>query len=404
MRPRLDLVMFSLVLALVATGVVAVYSSSYPRVLGSASFELDDPSAVTMQQIDDTVDAQQGTVRKQVQWVALGFLVMLLAMVAPYRWLKNPWLVWVVTVAAIALLIAVLLFGTDNDRSSKRWLWFMQPSEFGKVALCWYLAYALAELKEHVTRLGRVMVWLLPVGLMLCLVKEEPHLGCTMVMAAVTLTMLYLAGVPKSFLGGLVAFGTLFVWHSLQAHPYQMDRFRAWLDPLAYADTIGYQTIHCGTALSRGAVWGRGLGRSLEKFFYLPECSGDSVLAIFGEEFGLVGVGLVLLLFVLLALRGVALARRCGADRFGRYLVMGLTATIFCQAVLNYGVTSGLLPQTGVGLPFISYGGSALLCFMGSVGLLLNLSRVYPEDARGAAQRRRMERPGVAVWDATQVE
>ncbi len=387
---------FAVTMALVAIGVLVVYSASYPRAahdhaqrVARAVQRGERLELPATQAIEAAVVAQQSVMRRQLMWAGVGLLCLLLGFYCPSQWLSSGQLARFLLVLSTALLMAVKLYGS-NRGGSERWIEFgpvnVQPSEIAKISLMIYLAGALTRLGQRI----REPRWFLRVmavsGGIAGLILIEPHLGATMVLMATVLAVLLLAGARREHLTLVVAGGLLLVSLSIATHPYQQNRIRAWLHPEQY-DVLGYHAVHCGTALARGGPAGRGIGRSLEKFFYLPECYTDSALAVVGEELGLLGCVGLLALFGAFAWRGLAIAETC-ADPFGRLLAGGLTTLIFFQALFNFGVTTGLLPQTGVGLPFISYGGSSLCCFMGAVGLIMNVSRwCVPPPSR--LQRRR---------------
>lgn len=397
---RPDLLLFSLLIALVAAGVIAVYSASYPRAADAeqvlAEARTGDPTAgeagepgpaspSTGERIDRLVSEQQAVMRRQLTWAWLGLVAMLIGLALPYRWLRSSRFAGLLLGAAVTLLVAVLVAGTDQGRSSRRWLelgpFSFQPSELAKMALVVYLANRLARVRSRIRQPAEFGATMGVIGLVALLVVIEPHLGATLVLGGVALSVLYVGGARTRHLGLVVGLGLVAVTASVLKHDYQGGRFTAWLHP-ERNEVLGYQAVHCGTGLARGHFVGRGLGRSIEKFYYLPECHTDSILAVIGEETGLLGTTALLLLFVGVAGCGLRIAWRC-QDPFGKLLATGLTAILFLQAMLNYGVTTGLLPQTGVGLPFISYGGSSLLCFMAAAGLLLNVSRLCPPVRRG---------------------
>lgn len=369
---RVDRPLFFATVILVALGIVAVCSASYPR----AADEADRLAAMW----------------RQLTWAGIGFLALVFALYLPPDLLRAPGLVAGVGLFTLALLLIVLLpgLGTSHGRGTARWLMLgpisVQPSELAKLALCLVLARYCSEHRDRLRRRHALVPILLVIGLACALVLKQPHLGATMVLAAGSLVVLFVAGARWQHLGLVLLLGGLLASWSLVRHPYQMDRVTAWLHPeLADPSDDAYQSLHCATALARGGLFGRGPGHSIEKFDYLPECYTDSILAVVGEELGFLGTLAILALFGTVALRGLYIsANLCRMqDWFGCYLAAGLTTMVFLQAMLNVWVTTGLMPQTGVGLPFISYGGSALCCFLFEVGLLLNLGRqVFPHDAR----------------------
>lgn len=394
-----DYKLFAVVMALVMIGIVVVYSASYPKAAAlveaqnaKAGAQLDSPA-----QLERAVAAQQRYLKRQVLWSVCGLACLLGAMLLPLDVLRGDTLKIASLLGSYALLFAVLFVGSTQGHGARRWLnlgpLVIQPSEVAKFGMCLYLAHAISAMRgqiNHPTNLKRLACVL---GLMLGLVYKEPHLGGTLVMFATAACVLYAGGLDLKWLGVALLAAGLLAGQSVARHPYQQERMMTWLHPEQYANEEGYQAVHCGTALARGGWAGRGLGRSLEKFYYLPECHTDSIVAVLGEEQGFLGCLTVLVLFLILGRRGLVIAEEC-PDEFGSLLATGLTAAITLQALFNFGVTSGLLPQTGVGMPFLSYGGSSLCFFLTAVGILLNLSR------HGRRRRETAPEP-LAEWSRT---
>jgi len=211
-------------------------------------------------------------------------------------------------------------------------------------------------------------------GVIAGLIMLQPDLGTTLVIAATAFFMLIAAGARATHIGSLIGIGLGLVVASIVAAPYRMRRIFAFLDPWADPLGKGYQTIQALLALGPGGLFGLGLGQSRQKFLYLPENHTDFIFAMIGEELGFVGASLVILLFFLFAWRGFRVAMRA-PDPFMGFLAVGLTAMVAIQAMINMGVVSGVLPVTGITLPFISYGGTSLVFTMLGVGVLLNISR-----------------------------
>lgn len=376
---RFSLTLFAVVIGLVGLGLVMIYSVSQPLALARAARVAEQSAgALTTAQIDRLVTAQERLVRKQAGFGLLGLAFMLGVMAAPLDLLKNQRLVQAFFLVCVALLALVLGAGI-RELGSVRRVFGIQPSELAKVGLCAYLALVLSKLDPRTAATRRFIPIYVVVGCVLGLIILEPHLGCTLVVACTAMVVLFVAGAPLRQLLAITCAGGGAVVASMVVTGYQLDRVRVWLDPVKYYHGLGYQAVHCGTALSRGGLVGRGLGRSIEKFFYLPpESINDSIFAVLGEEMGFLGAATVAILFGIVAWHGLAVARRARNDRFAHLLAVGLTTMLFLQAMINLGVTSGLLPQTGVGLPFVSYGGSSLVASMLAAGLLLRLSMAYP--------------------------
>jgi len=358
----MDLHLFTAALILLALGLIFAYSVSYPHAIRFVS--TGDPAYY---------------LKRQLLFAAIGLVALVALMYIPLKlWKSAPMMTWILIVT-LALLLGVLFAGVNYGRQAKRWLclwgFCFQPSEIAKITVVLYTARFLAAAGERIRHLIRgLLPLLLVVGMILLLIYKEPHLGATVVIAVTFLVLLFVGGARLRHLIGLMIMGAGGLFYSIFTSPYQMRRLMAWIDPLTYPLTAGYQIIHARTALARGGWSGVGWGRSIEKFFYLPECLSDSLLAVVGEEIGFLGLSFILLTFLFIAWRGLRLAERA-KDDFSRYTAVGLSTTLFFQALLNYLVNTNLVPQTGVGLPFFSIGGSALVCFLASIGLLLNISR-----------------------------
>jgi len=298
---------------------------------------------------------------------------------------RIPWTVWerwagVMLLGALAVLAFVLVAGT-SEGGARRWVSLkfvpltVQPSEFAKTALVVYLARYLAH------RGDKLHWWwggfLPPVfvsGLVAALLYKQPDFGTAVILLATTAAMLYAAGAKRIHMVSLAAVGAIVLLVGIVAEPYRMARvvgFRsAW--ERAYGD--GYQLVQSMIAVGSGGLWGVGLGASQQKLLYLPAAHTDFILALIAEETGLVGVLLVLSLFGVVAWRGfrIALAHE---EPFVRLLAAGLVVSLLLEAGLNFAVVLGMAPTKGLALPFVSYGGSALLGAMLRVGILLHLSR-----------------------------
>ncbi|MCR4400669.1 MAG: putative lipid II flippase FtsW [Syntrophomonadaceae bacterium] len=351
-----DLVLMGVTLALVAIGVVMVFSAS--SVTASLRFE----------------DAYYFA-KRQTLWLVPSLLALLVLTFVPF----HHWQRLAVPAMGLAVVFLVLVLFAAEVKGSSRWLVVgplrFSPAEMTKLCLVLFLARALSR---DPTRLrsffGGLAPYLLLVGLVCGLIMAQPDLGTTMVVGGTAMAMLMMAGASWWHLSGLLVAATGLVAAAIYYEPYRFNRFLAFLDPWKYPDTWGFQTIQSLYALGSGGWLGVGLGCSLQKYFYLPEQHTDFIFAILGEELGLVGCGTVIALFVVFAVRGFRVALRA-PSLFGSLLAAGITCAVVLQAIINIGVVSGALPVTGIPLPFISYGGSSLLFTMAGVGLVLNVSR-----------------------------
>ena len=330
---------------------------------------------------------------RQLLWVAVGAGAMAVCARLDYRvWRRfsGP-----LVVLALVLLVMVLVPGVGVlvDGSS-RWVgtgsFRIQPSELMKLALVLYGARHLGESRtrrrgaRHLTAPIAVVA-----GAACLLIVVEPDLGTTLVIAFTMAALLVAAGMPLRYLALLAALAAGLVLLLAVVQPYERARLTSFLHPWASANraSAGYQAVQGQIALGSGGLVGVGLGRSVQKIFYLPEAQTDFILAVIGEELGVLGILGVAFLYGMIAYAGLRTARRA-AGRYAKLLATGLTSLILCQGILNIFVVLGLAPLTGVPLPFISYAPTNLCVMLAAVGLLLNM-------ARGRSQRLRMlEAPG----------
>jgi cell division protein FtsW len=316
--------------------------------------------------------------QRQFVWLCLGSI----ALIAALRIDFHRWRRWVGLLLVIAggLMALVLVPGVGvGANGATRWLGYgpltIQPSEMAKLAVIVFAADLLGRRAEraHDWRLTLKPVMVV-FGVFAILLMLQPNLGTTIILAAIVLVMLFVAGVPGKPLaltvGVLGAAATFFA----VAEPYRFRRLMAFRDPWADPLNTGFQTIQSQVGLANGGLLGTGLGEGRAKWGFLPEAHTDFIFAIIGEELGLLGALTVVALFVGLGLLGVRTALRA-PDRFGMLLAAGITTWILVQAFVNIGAVVGVLPITGVPLPFVSSGGSSLLFTMAATGLLLNIAR-----------------------------
>jgi cell division protein FtsW len=354
---------------LTITGLVAVYSASF--VIGLAKFH--DPNYFIV---------------RQAIWALLGAGLMVAAIrtdYRAYRALSVP-----IMLGTIATLTAVLVVGVSGG-GARRWLgageFTIQPAEFAKLTVILYLAAWLASKETASIRSfeGGLAPFVLIISSVAVLIMLEPNLGTTLIMLLITVTMFWVAGASVSQMTALGLTGFVAILALATVQGYRMDRlttfFNAEVDPLGH----GFQTLQTLLALGNGGITGLGLGASRGKFFYIPESHTDGVFAIIGEELGIVATAAVLLLYMVLMFRGYQIARR-SRDDFGKLVATGVTTWITVQALLNIGGITRVIPLTGVPLPFLSYGGSALAAVMLGIGVLISVSR-YGSDRGGYMDR-----------------
>jgi len=317
--------------------------------------------------------------RSQLVWCGFGLVGCVTAALVDYRrWKKiSPWLLGVSAILLVLVFVPKVGFAT---KGAHRWIGLphlphFQPSELAKLSLILFLA---AYGERYHRQMGRFAEGLaIPgaiIALILGLIFVEPDRGCTILLAAVAGSILIIAGVRLLYLAAPVALASAGLVFSLIHDPMRLNRILAWLHPERSKEGVGYQAYEAMIALGSGGWFGLGLGNSRQKLGFVPEHHTDFIFSIIGEELGLVTTLAVVVLFMVLIACGLYIARRA-EDKFGLLLGTGLTFMIGIQAFINMGVVTSLLPNKGMPLPFISYGGSNLLLMLVSVGLLLSISR-----------------------------
>jgi cell division protein FtsW len=328
---------------------------------------------------------------RQAMWLVAGCVACALVIRIDY----HRWRRWSFPALAVSgvLLALVLVPGVGvSVNGATRWLGYgplsLQPSELAKLTVLLFVADLLAR---RAAWMGDVRLTLVPTavvfGIVALLLMLQPNLGTTLVMGAIVLSVLWVAGTPFIPLAGLSAAGAVVAGALALWAPYRRARVLAFLDPWADYENTGYQNIQSLVGVASGGLTGTGLGESRAKWGFLPEAHTDFIFAIIGEELGLLGTLLVVGLFVALCVLG-ARAALLAPDRLGMLLAAGVTVWFGAQAFVNIGAVIGILPITGVPLPFVSYGGSSLLFSMIGAGLLLNVARQATRaDGRPAPRR-----------------
>ncbi len=319
-------------------------------------------------------------VKKQLIGVGLGAFLMLLTSRIPYSFWQKPRVVMLALTGSFALLVLVLIPGIGvYVNGSRRWLniagMSFQPSELAKIASVMYLASTLSFRLKQVERLwtGILPLLVIPAAMFL-LILQQPNLSTAGSIMIVAILMMLLAGAKWKHLSLMgvagLAVGFAYAW----VEPYRRERLLSFRNPFAQMSDEGYQLSQSLIAIGSGGLFGRGLGQGRQKFSYLPYPESDFIFAIIGEDFGLFGCCVVILLFVAFAVAGMRIALNC-QDRYGCLLAAGITAMISVQAFINIGVVVGILPTTGLPLPFFSAGGTSISLLMAAVGILFNISR-----------------------------
>lgn len=356
-RGMIDMPFLLLTVLLVVIGVIMMFSASY------AAAYIDEGSSTAY-------FARQGL------FAVVGIGIMLFVSRLNYqmwRFLSFP-----ILAGTIFLLMLVPIIGI-KEGGAKRWIYLgftsFQPSEIAKLAVVLTFATMMSAYKDRMKtfRYG-VVPFAAVLGVIALLLVLQPHFSAIIIIFAVGASMMFLGGTQLRWFGIGLGVAVVFVAIYLKTMGYASARITAWRDPTSDPQGEGYQILQSLYAIGSGGLMGLGLGRSRQKYLYLPEMQNDYVFAICCEELGFVGAMVIILLFVLLIVRGYWIAMHA-RDRFGALMVGGLTTLLALQVFFNIGVVTNFLPATGISLPFFSYGGTALLLQLFEMGLILSVSR-----------------------------
>ena len=357
-KTEFDSVVFYTTMTLVFIGIVMVFSASCIQ----ATFKHDDPYHF---------------LKRNIIFAVLGFIVMIITSKIDYRlWKKHAKAIGIVAVIFLVLVLTPL--GIEAN-GAKRWLGIgsasFQPSELAKFATVIITAKLIELRYDKIKSLTKGVLPLLIVpGIFFTLIILQPNLSTAGTVILVTFVMLFVAGMNMKIVIAMMCSGFGLFLALVITSPYRLKRLLSFLDPFQDPLGNGYQVIQGLYALGSGGLFGLGLGQSKQKYFYIPEPQNDFIFAVIGEELGLIGCIVVIMLFVLLVYRCIRIALKC-EDIFASMVVVGIGGQIGIQAALNVAVATSSMPATGVALPFISYGGTSLVIFMAAIGIVLNISK-----------------------------
>lgn len=355
-----DWAILLLAVFLTAAGVVMVYSSSAEMAGTLTRYKKDDFYFL----------------KRQAVFAVIGIGAMVGMMRYDYKKLRN--------IAGFGLLISMILLAAVyipglgvKINGARRWLnlgFNLQPVEIAKITFIIYMAHSLAKKQKKIRDFASgIAPYMIVAGIILTLLIFQPDFGSAMTLVAVAMAMLFVAGMRYSYIVYAMAIippvGAFFIMSSA----YRLKRVTAFLDPWQDPTGKGLQIIQSWIAIGSGGIFGKGLGEGRQKLFYLPEAHTDFILSVIGEETGFVGFTLIVICIYLLFRRGMNTALTA-PDDFGRYLAFGISFLLAFEAVFNMCVVLGLVPTKGLALPFISYGGSSLVCTLAAIGILLNVS------------------------------
>ncbi len=314
---------------------------------------------------------------RQLGWAAAGIFAMVVAMKVDYRRYKHPAVVF--SFLGLTTLMLISVFFLDRAHHTHRWIHWgplsLQPSEMAKPALVLFLAFFLeSRTKTMKDWRNTVLPAAVPTLIFIALIVFQPDLGTAIACAAITVCVLFVAGLDLRVLGYAFLAAMLPLYFLIFHVAYRRARILAFLDPYSDPQGRGFHMIQSLIAVGTGGITGVGLMEGKQKLFYLPEPHTDFIFAVTAEELGLVGALVIVLLFAIVLWRGMRTALRT-QDMFGRFLAVGITSMIVVQAFINISVVLGLMPTKGIPLPLVSYGGSSLLVTLACVGVLLNISK-----------------------------
>lgn len=382
-RGPIDLPFLALVLLLTAIGLVMVLSASY----ASAMYDLEN----------QTKGDAFYYFRRQFEFGVLGVIAMFIISKIDYQ--RFRWMSVLVLLASVVLMLLVFTPLGRTGGGARRWIRFgpirFQPSEIAKIGIIMFFSARLSKRDAQIgpprkwskrTFAGRAGAWmdrtglleLIPygvvLGIVLGVIALQKHMSCMILVVVAAASVLFASGVRLYwfFAGGGVVAAAL--WYIITQTSYMTARINAWRDPHSDLKGDGYQVWQSQIAIGSGGLLGEGLGKSRQKYLFLPEEHNDFIFAIICEELGMVGACIIMALFALLIIRGYWLALHA-RDRFGTLLIVGITTLTGLQVFFNIGVVTGFLPATGISLPFFSYGGTALMIQLAEMGMILSVSR-----------------------------
>ncbi len=357
---RIDSIFLSLVLILLTVGLVMLFSASYAY---SYAYYGNSYRFILRQGI----------------FAALGVVVMLLFSKIDYHiWKRFAWIIFAVSTALLIFLL--IMPPMVSGMGVKRWFVLgpinFQPSETAKFALIILFSTLISANYRQMKRPSFVFFLLGILGLTCVLVIAEPHISATILIFLIGVVLMIVGGLQMRYIigGGAIAVGGIAALMFSGAIGYGSDRIKYWLDPWLDPSGKGFQTIQSLLAIGSGDIMGRGIGQSRQKYLWVPEPHNDFIFSIVCEELGLIGAMVIIAIFALLVWRGFTIAMR-SSDKFGSLLAIGLTFQVGLQAMLNIFVVTNTMPNTGISLPFFSYGGTSLVLLLAEMGIVLSVSR-----------------------------
>lgn len=359
-KKAVDFTLFLSIMILVFIGIIMVFSASWPE---------------AMQKFNNGYFF----LRKQIISASLGFIALIILMNFDYRYFKKL----AFPIFIMAIIIGLLIFSPlgVEEKGARRWLQIFgfrfMPSDLIKLGSLIFFAAFLSNKKDKIpTLLYGTIPGLIVIGISSGLIYFQKDLGTTVTLAGAMMAMFFIAGIKLShiFTLGAGAAGLLYLAITTEGNEYRLARVTAFLDPFADKLDTGWQAVQSLYAIGSGGLFGLGLGKSRQKFFYIPESYNDFIFSIISEELGFLGALLVMILLLIIIWRGIVIALKI-EDTFGCFLATGIIALIAIQSLIHIAVVTSSIPTTGITLPFVSYGGTSLVIYMAATGILLNISR-----------------------------
>ncbi|MYL46524.1 putative lipid II flippase FtsW [Virgibacillus halodenitrificans] len=335
---------------------------------------------------------------KQLQWFVIGLAGFIFCSIFPYKYYQK--LMKIIILFVILLLVGVLLFGTTIN-NAKSWFSFgpisLQPAELAKLALIMYLASVYSKKQSYINEFTKgVLPPLVLTGIILSLIVLQPDIGTASIIFLIACSVIFSAGIRFKHLFILIGIGLVILAIAIpnMVTDVRISRFTGAYQPFQAPEDGGYHLIQSYLAIGGGGITGEGLGQSVQKLGYLMEAHTDFIMAIIAEELGFVGVMIVIGMIATIVLRGIFISSKC-QDSFGSLLAIGISSMIGLQAFINLGAISGILPITGVPLPFVSYGGSSLLVLMISMGIMNNIAMSVKKAERTPVTEHKKTEPHI---------
>ncbi|MBO5321740.1 MAG: putative lipid II flippase FtsW [Clostridia bacterium] len=357
---KIDITFLAIVLILLTIGLVMLFSASYAYSL-------------------EYYDSSYRFISRQALFAVIGVAAMLFVSKIDYHfWRKFAWIVY--GISAVLLVILLIVPPMVSGMDVKRWFVIgpinFQPSEIAKFAIILLFSSLIAGNYKEMKKFGFIAFLFAILLLTAGLIVAEPHLSATLLVLAIGVVLMIVGGMAKKFIfaGALAGVAGIVVFMLSGAISYVKDRLDYWIDPWADATGKGFQTIQSLLAIGSGGILGRGIGQSRQKYLWVPEPHNDFIFSIVCEELGLIGAVVIIIAFCLLVWRGFYIAMHA-KDKFGSLLAIGLTFQVGLQAMLNIFVVTNTIPNTGISLPFFSYGGTSLLILLAEMGIVLSVSR-----------------------------